>query len=85
AIGLHEDKIVGGPVSAITRVAQPAVVLEPGKYNQSDVAKMISRELLIRAREDERKRLRTVVTVNQIAKFLPSGYSEIRGFERERR
>jgi len=85
AIGLHEDKIVGGPVSAITRVAQPAVVLEPGKYNQSDVAKMISRELLIRAREDERKRLRTVVTVNQITKFLPSGYSEIRGFERERR
>ncbi len=72
-------------MSAITRVAQPAVVLEPGKYNQSDVAKMISRELLARAREDERKGLRTVVTVNQIAKFLPSGYSEIRGFEREQR
>jgi len=72
-------------VSAITRVAQPAVVLEPGKYNQSDVAKMISRELLARAREDERKGLRTVVTVNQIAKFLPSGYSEIRAFEREQR
>ena len=85
AVGLHEDKIVGGPVSAITRVAQPAVVLEPGKYNQSDVAKMISRELLARAREDERKGLRTVVTVNQIAKFLPSGYSEIRAFEREQR
>ena len=85
AVGLHEDKIVGGPVSAITRVAQPAVVLEPGKYNQSDVAKMISRELLARAREDERKGLRTVVTVNQITKFLPSGYSEIRAFEREQR
>jgi hypothetical protein len=85
AIGIHDDKIVGGPVSAITRVAQPVAVLEPGKYNQSDVAKMISRELLARAREDEKKGLRTVVTVNQIAKFLPSGYSEIRGLEKEPR
>jgi len=85
AIGVHDDKIVGGPVSAITRMAQPAVVLEPGKYNQSDVAKMISRELLARAREDEKKGLRTLVTVNQITKFLPSGYSEISGFEREQR
>src|ERR1035437_7479642 len=85
AIGIHDDKIVGGPVSAITGVAQPVAVLEPGKYNQSDVAKMISRELLARAREDETNGLRTVVTVNQIAKFLPSGYSEIRGLEREQR
>jgi predicted ribosome quality control (RQC) complex YloA/Tae2 family protein len=85
AIGLHDDKIVGGPASAITRVAKMAVVLEPGKYNQSDVAKMVSRELLAKAREDEKKGLRTAVTVNQIAKFLPSGYSEISGFERKQR
>jgi hypothetical protein len=85
AIGIHDDTVVGGPVSAITRVAQPVAVLEPGKYNQSDVAKMISREFLARAREDEKKGLRTVVTVNQIAKFLPSGYSEIRGLEKEPR
>ena len=85
AIGLHDDKIVGGPVSAITRVAKLAVALEPGKYNQSDVAKMVSRELLAKAREDEKKGLRTAVTVNQIAKFLPSGYSEISGFERKQR
>jgi len=85
AIGLHDDTIVGGPVSAITRVARLAVVLKPGKYNQSDVAKMISRELLARAREDEKKGLRTVITVNQIAKFLPSGYSEISGDGRKQR
>jgi hypothetical protein len=85
AIGLHDDKIVGGPVSAVTQVAQLAVVLEPGKYNQSDIAKMVSRELLARARDDEKKALRKVVTVDQIAKFVPPGYSEISGFEREQR
>ena len=85
AIGLRDDKIVGGPVSAIIRVAQIAVVLEPGKYNQSDVAKMISRELLARAREDEKKGLRRVVRVDEITKFLPPGYSEISGFEKEQR
>ncbi|MGZ7132797.1 MAG: NFACT RNA binding domain-containing protein, partial [Halobacteriota archaeon] len=77
AIGIHDDKIVGGPVSAITRVAQLVVVLEPGKYNASDLAKMISRELLATAREDEKKNLRKIITVDQIAKFLPAGYSDI--------
>lgn len=81
AIGIHDDKIVGGPVSAITRVAQLVVVLEPGKYNPSDLAKMISRELLTTAREDEKKSLRKIITVDQIAKFLPAGYSDISRFE----
>jgi hypothetical protein len=68
-------------VSAITRVAQLVVVLEPGKYNPSDLAKMISRELLAVAPEDEKKNLRKIITVDQIVKFLPAGYSEISRFE----
>ncbi|MGA7076262.1 MAG: ribosome rescue protein RqcH [Halobacteriota archaeon] len=81
AIGIHDDKIVGGPVSAITRVAELVVVIEPGKYNPNDLAKMISRELLATAREDEKKSLRKIITVDQIAKFLPAGYSDISRFE----
>jgi predicted ribosome quality control (RQC) complex YloA/Tae2 family protein len=81
AVGILDDKIVGGPVSAITRVAQLVVVLEPGKYNPSDLAKMISRELLVAAPEDEKKNLRKIITVDQIVKFLPAGYSEISRFE----
>jgi predicted ribosome quality control (RQC) complex YloA/Tae2 family protein len=81
AVGILDDKIVGGPVSAITRVAQLIVVLEPGKYNPSDLAKMISRELLAAAPEDEKKNLRKIITVDQIVKFLPAGYSEISRFE----
>jgi len=81
AVGILDDKIVGGPVSAITRVARLVVVLEPGKYNPSDLAKMISRELLAAVPEDEKKNLRKIITVDQIAKFLPAGYSEISRFE----
>jgi predicted ribosome quality control (RQC) complex YloA/Tae2 family protein len=77
AIGIHDEKIVGGPVSAIANVAHHFVVIEPGKYNQSDLAKMISRELLTIAREDQKKSLRKIVAVDEVAKFLPSGYSEI--------
>jgi hypothetical protein len=69
--------IVGGPVSAITKVAKAAVVLEPGKYNQSDLAKMISRQLLAAVHGDEKKTFRKLITVDQIAKFLPAGYSEV--------
>ncbi len=77
AIGVQDDKIIGGPVSAITRVSQLVVVIEPGKYNASDLAKMISRELLDTAPEDEKKSFRKIITVDQVAKFLPAGYSEI--------
>jgi len=77
AIGVHDEKIVGGPVSAITNVASRFVVIEPGKYNQSDLAKMILRELLATTREDQKKSLRKIIAVDEVAKFLPSGYSEI--------
>jgi predicted ribosome quality control (RQC) complex YloA/Tae2 family protein len=77
AIGVHDEKIVGGPVSAIANIARHFVVIEPGKYNPSDLAKMISRELLAIAREDQRKSLRKIIAVDEVVKFLPSGYSEI--------
>jgi len=77
AIGVHDEKIVGGPVSAIANVAHRFVVIEPGKYNLSDVAKMISRELLATAKEDHKNSLRKIIVVDEVVKFLPSGYSEI--------
>jgi predicted ribosome quality control (RQC) complex YloA/Tae2 family protein len=77
AIGVHDEKIVGGPASVITKIAHPFVVIEPGKYNSSDLAKMISRELLDTVRDDQKKGLRKIIAVDEVAKFLPSGYSEI--------
>ncbi|MGZ4893699.1 MAG: ribosome rescue protein RqcH [Halobacteriota archaeon] len=77
AIGLYDEKIVGGPVSAITRIAYPFVVIEPGKYNSSDLAKMISRELLGAVRDDQKKGVRKIITTDGVARFIPSGYSEI--------
>jgi predicted ribosome quality control (RQC) complex YloA/Tae2 family protein len=77
AVGVHDEKIVGGPVSVITKIAHPFVVIEPGKYNSSDLAKMISRELLGTVRDDQKKGLRKIIAADEVAKFLPSGYSEI--------
>ena len=77
AIGLYDEKIVGGPVSAITKIAHPLVVIEPGKYNSSDLAKMILRELLGTVRDDQKKGVRKIITTDGVAKFIPSGYSEI--------
>jgi hypothetical protein len=42
---------------------------------------MISRDFLAAAPEDEKKNLRKIITVDQIVKFLPAGYSEISRFE----
>ncbi len=77
AIGIQDEKIVGGPVSAIANVAHPYVVIEPGKFNLSDLAKMISRELLAITKEDHKKSVRKIIAVDEVAKFLPSGYSDI--------
>jgi predicted ribosome quality control (RQC) complex YloA/Tae2 family protein len=77
AIGLHNDQIIGGPVSAITRVARPFVVVEPGKYSASDLGKMILRQLLAMAPDDLRKSVRRIISVDQIMKFLPTGNSAL--------
>ncbi|HYB58706.1 MAG TPA: ribosome rescue protein RqcH [Candidatus Acidoferrales bacterium] len=77
AVGLSDDRIIGGPESAITRVARPFVVIEPGKYNSNDLAKMISRQLLATAADDQRKGMRRIITIDQIMKFLPIGNSAL--------
>jgi hypothetical protein len=38
---------------------------------------MILRELLATTPEDQKKSLRKIIAVDEVAKFLPSGYSEI--------
>ncbi len=52
-------------------------MIEPGKYNSSDLAKMILRELLGTVRDDQKKGVRKIITTDEVAKFIPSGYSEI--------
>ncbi|MGZ4931841.1 MAG: ribosome rescue protein RqcH [Halobacteriota archaeon] len=77
AIGVSKDMVIGGPVQALRESARPSVIVEPGKYNQNDIAKLIVRELLVRVKEDERKALRKLITVDDVIKFVPPGTSYI--------
>jgi len=77
AIGLYEGRIIGGPVTAISKKAELIILIQPGKYNQSDTAKFISRALVAAANEDQKKILKKLMPVNEIVRFLPPGNSEI--------
>ncbi len=79
AIGVSNHTVIGGPVQAVRKRAQLMTIIEPGKYNQTDVAKLVTRELLARIAEEERKALRKIVTVDAVAKFGPPGTSSVRG------
>ncbi|MDD1721618.1 MAG: NFACT family protein [Euryarchaeota archaeon] len=84
AVGVFKDMVIGGPVRALRKSARSIVTIEPGKYNQSDIAKLIVRELLVRAKEDERKALRKIITVDDVIKFVPPGTSDILNSEQRK-
>jgi hypothetical protein len=84
AIGLYEGRIIGGPVTAISKKAELIILIQPGKYNQSDTAKFISRALVEAANEDQKKILKKLMPVNEIARFLPPGNSEIYQVDKEK-
>ncbi|MGZ4920998.1 MAG: ribosome rescue protein RqcH [Halobacteriota archaeon] len=84
AIGLFNDMIVGGPVKALRDKARPIVIIGPGKYNQNDIAKRIMQELLARVKEDERKALRKIITVDDVVKYVPPGTSDLLNAEEQK-
>jgi hypothetical protein len=77
AVGIDDEKVIGGPVKAISAKARYLVVLEPGKYNQNDISKRIARELFEMSSTTNKKTIKRALTIDHIAKFVPPGTSDI--------
>jgi predicted ribosome quality control (RQC) complex YloA/Tae2 family protein len=77
AVGITDDKLIGGPPSAVKPKASHVVEVEPGEYNADDMAKRIYR--LFAERVKERKFLKSIASPDQIVRFLPPGGSRMKG------
>ena len=79
AIGLEltgETRVIGGPVSAVRNHAKHVIEVVPGKFNQNDISKKISRIYV-----DELKDVQFVKQIaspDLIAIMLPPGESDIK-------
>ena len=76
AIGIFEDVLIGGPVSAVKAKSNPVVELEPGEYSPDDLAKRIYRTFTEKV--NDRRYLKSVASTEQIVSFLPPGGSEVK-------
>ena len=77
AIGIANDQLIGGPVSAVKPKADPIVEVEPGEYSPEDLAKRIYRSFA--EKEEDRRYLKSVASVDLIVSFLPPGGSRVKG------
>lgn len=77
ALGIAGDQLIGGPISAVKPRADPIVEVEPGELSPEDLAKRIYRSFA--EKEDDRRWLKAVASVDAIASFLPPGGSEVKG------
>ncbi|AEH60292.1 Fibronectin-binding A domain protein [Methanosalsum zhilinae DSM 4017] len=77
AVGIEKDtpRVIGGPVSAITKWGEHIIELIPGKFNQNDIAKKIYR-ILVDSVEDV-SLVRQIASPDKIARMLPPGGSDI--------
>ncbi len=76
ALGIADGMLVGGPVSAVRRRADPVVEIEPGEFNADDLAKRIYR--LFSEKVEDRAYLKSIASVDQIVQFLPPGGSRMK-------
>lgn len=77
AVGIAGDQLIGGPVSAIKPKADPVVEVEPGEFSPEDLAKRIYRTFA--DKEEDRRYLKSVASVDLIVSFLPPGGSRAKG------
>ncbi|MFC6904148.1 ribosome rescue protein RqcH [Halalkalicoccus tibetensis] len=68
-------RVIGGPPSAIVPRAETAIEVEPGRYAQNDMAKMLYREF--RERFADTAFVRKVASPDLIQEFLPPGGSRM--------
>ncbi len=80
ALGLEsnqEEKLIGGPVSAVKKRAQFVMEVEPGEFNQNDLSKKIYR--FLNEKFEDKKLIKTIASPDMIARFLPPGGSRVKG------
>ncbi|HOO52977.1 MAG TPA: ribosome rescue protein RqcH [Methanothrix sp.] len=77
AVGIANDQLIGGPVSAIKPKADPVVEVEPGEFSPEDLAKRIYRSFA--EKEEDRRYLKSVASIDLIVSFLPPGGSRVKG------
>jgi predicted ribosome quality control (RQC) complex YloA/Tae2 family protein len=77
AVGIANDQLIGGPVSAIKPRADPVVEVEPGEFSPEDLAKRIYRSFA--EKEEDRRYLKSVASIDLIVSFLPPGGSRVKG------
>lgn len=69
--------VIGGPVNSVKARAKYSVVIEPGEFNQGDIAKKVYHYLLSHASEEDSKAIRNAASPDRISPFLPPGESRI--------
>lgn len=80
AVGIRFDSegcyVIGGPVESVKARAKYLVEIEPGGFNQDDMAKKIYRHFLEKAGEDE-KAIRQAASADKVSPFMPPGESRM--------
>jgi len=76
AVGIADGILIGGPVSAVRPLADPAVEIEPGEFNADDLAKRIYR--IFSEKIEDRAYVKAIASVDQIVQFLPPGGSRMK-------
>lgn len=90
AIGLEigkETLVIGGPLDAIKARCEYIVEIQPGEYNQSDIAKKMYRQMADDLEKDYGKQfLKKVASPDAIVKMLPAGGSRVvRAYKTEKK
>lgn len=76
AVGIADDKLIGGPPSTVKPRAGHVIEVEPGEYNADDMAKRIYR--LFAEKVKEKNYLKAIASTEQIVRFLPPGGSKMK-------
>jgi predicted ribosome quality control (RQC) complex YloA/Tae2 family protein len=69
-------RLVGGPPGVVRRLAQHVVEVEPGGFNQSDIAKKVYKILVDEV--GDRQLVKSIASADRIAMMLPPGESGVR-------
>ncbi len=79
-VDLANLRVIGGPVSAVSKHCDYYVVIEIGDKDVNEISVEIAKRLVERSREDEKHIVKAIATPDEISKFLPPGRSRIVGF-----
>ena len=78
-VDLSNLKVMGGPISAISKHCDYYVTLEIGDMDVNELSVKIAKVLVDKAKMDDRLVVKALATPDEIAKFLPPGRSRIVG------